>query len=114
MKKVFLMLTATVFLTGIFLTSCTKKEITNEEIQTNEPVNLKPIENFTVTFKKTGDYSTNDESFMNNNTGIKNAISNLAYSISKKKSSGDVSFTISEEGRINSSDEDYNGRLFEE
>lgn len=113
MKKLFLMLTATVVLSGVLYTSCKKNELTND-IQVNQPVNLKPIDNFSVNFDKTGEFSTNDKDFINNNHRINTALKILATSISKKKTSENTSFTIDNEGIINSNDPNYDGRFFAE
>jgi len=62
---------------------------------------IKPVENFSITFKTAdGTFLTNDENFINSSDRINNALSVLNNSISKKKSLGDVNFTISDEGRI--------------
>lgn len=110
-KLIKVLAVATVLVSVLFFTSCEKNEV---NIQNSEE-NLKPIENFSVKFiAASGNFSTNDNNFIENNDRIRNALSNLNINIRNNKSLGDVEFTISDDGKIISKSEDYDGRFFVE
>lgn len=93
--------------------SCEKKDIDeHSDLQNSEITKRELVENFSVTFKTNGKFLTNDDKFIKGNHRIEKALSILSSSILKKKSLGDVLFTISQEGRIITTDKCYNDKLF--